>query len=78
MLGPLMGQFTEYRARRGDPGGWRSRGGSRHGRRHDYWWRPLPAVVLCYVFQVRDERLTEVYEYCDTALVERVLALPEG
>jgi hypothetical protein len=30
----------------------------------------------CYVFGVREGLLTEVIEYCDTALVERVLELP--
>jgi uncharacterized protein len=33
--------------------------------------------VYCYVFTVRDGRLIDVLEYCDTALVERVLELPE-
>jgi uncharacterized protein len=27
----------------------------------------------CFTFRVRDERITEVIEHCDTALVERVL-----
>jgi uncharacterized protein len=31
----------------------------------------------CYVFRVEGGRLAEVLEYCDTALVERVLALPK-
>ena len=32
--------------------------------------------AYCYVFTVRDGRLIDVLEYCDTALVERVLELP--
>jgi ketosteroid isomerase-like protein len=32
--------------------------------------------TYCYVFRVRDGRLTEVVEHCDTALVERVLEPP--
>jgi ketosteroid isomerase-like protein len=31
----------------------------------------------CYVFRVQNGRLVEVLEYCDTALVERVLDLPD-
>jgi uncharacterized protein len=37
---------------------------------------PYPQAY-CYVFRVEGGRLTEVLEYCDTALVERVLRLPE-
>jgi uncharacterized protein len=29
--------------------------------------------TYCFIFRVRDGRLTEVIEHCDTALVERVL-----
>ena len=32
--------------------------------------------AYCYVFTVRDGRLVDVLEYCDTSLVERVLELP--
>jgi uncharacterized protein len=32
--------------------------------------------TYCLIFRVRDGRLTEVVEYCDTALVERVLRPP--
>ncbi len=32
--------------------------------------------AYCYVFRVADGRIAEVLEYCDTALVERVLELP--
>jgi uncharacterized protein len=34
------------------------------------------AQAYCYVFRLQNGRLTEVLEYCDTALVERVLTLP--
>src|SRR3954454_1324243 len=30
-----------------------------------------------YIFRIRDGRITEVVEHCDTALVERVLELPQ-
>lgn len=33
--------------------------------------------AYCYVFRLQSGRITEVLEYCDTALVERVLALPD-
>ena len=78
MLGPLMGQFTEYRARAeeiladGDRVVVRATADAMTARGDPY------PQSYCYVFQVRDGRLTEVHEYCDTALVERVLALPEG
>jgi hypothetical protein len=32
--------------------------------------------AYCYVFRVAGGRIAEVLEYCDTALVERVLELP--
>lgn len=32
--------------------------------------------TYCFVFRVRDGRLTEVIEHCDTALVERALERP--
>jgi ketosteroid isomerase-like protein len=32
--------------------------------------------TYCYIFRVAGDRLTEVVEYCDTALVERVLEAP--
>jgi ketosteroid isomerase-like protein len=34
--------------------------------------------AYCYVFRVENGLLTEVLEYCDTALVERVLTLPSA
>jgi uncharacterized protein len=32
--------------------------------------------AYCYVFRIVDGRIAEVTEYCDTALVERVLERP--
>ncbi|OLF05772.1 hypothetical protein BLA60_35290 [Actinophytocola xinjiangensis] len=32
--------------------------------------------TYCYIFRVADRRITEVVEYCDTALTERVLDPP--
>lgn len=29
--------------------------------------------TYCFIFRIHDERITEVIEHCDTALVERVL-----
>lgn len=29
--------------------------------------------TYCFIFRLRDQRITEVIEHCDTALVERVL-----
>jgi ketosteroid isomerase-like protein len=32
--------------------------------------------TYCFVFRLRDGKLTEVIEHCDTGLVERVLEQP--
>jgi ketosteroid isomerase-like protein len=78
MLGPLMTQFTEYRARAeeiladGDSVVVRATADAT-----TTGGEPYPQSY-CYVFRVRDGLLTEVLEYCDTALVERVLVLPTG
>jgi ketosteroid isomerase-like protein len=32
--------------------------------------------TYCFIFRIRDGRITEVVEHCDTALVERVLDPP--
>jgi uncharacterized protein len=76
LLGPLMAQFSSYRS-------WPeeiladedrvvvlARAEARTCRDEDY------RQAYCYVFGVREGLLTEVIEYCDTALVERVLELP--
>jgi uncharacterized protein len=78
LLGPLMAQFAEYRVRaeeiiaEGDRVVVRAAAEARTVRGEDY------PQVYCYVFTVRDGKLIDVLEYCDTALVERVLELPGG
>jgi uncharacterized protein len=77
LLGPLMAQFA---------GGYRSEAdliladGDRvvvQARGHATTVGGEPyEQTYCYVFRVADGRLTEVVEYCDTALVERVLRRP--
>jgi ketosteroid isomerase-like protein len=32
--------------------------------------------IYCFIFRIADGQLAEVVEYCDTALVERVLDQP--
>jgi ketosteroid isomerase-like protein len=77
LLGPLMAQFADYRVRaeemiaEGDRVVVRAAAQARTVRGEDY------PQAYCYVFTVRDGRLIDVLEYCDTALVERVLELPE-
>lgn len=77
LLGPLMAQFAEYRVRAeeiiadGERVVVRARATATTVRGEDY------PQVYCYVFTVRDGQLIDVLEYCDTALVERVLELPE-
>jgi uncharacterized protein len=76
LLQPLMAQFAEYRASAeeiigdGDRVVVRARAHARTTAGEDY------PQAYCYVFRLRAGRLTEVLEYCDTALVERVLSLP--
>jgi uncharacterized protein len=78
LLGPLMAQFSEYRVRAqeiiaaGERVVVRARAEARTVRGDDY------PQAYCYVFTVRDGRLVDALEYCDTALVERVLELPAG
>ena len=78
LLAPLMAQFAEYRVRAveliadGERVVVRAEASARTVRGEDY------PQVYCYVFTVRDGRLLDVIEYCDTALVERVLELPAG
>jgi ketosteroid isomerase-like protein len=78
LLGPLMAQFAEYRVRaeemiaEGDRVVVRAEADAKTVRGEDY------PQAYCYVFTVRDGRLIDVLEYCDTALVERVLELPAG
>ncbi len=76
LLGPLMAQFSEYRVRaeeiiaEGERVVVRAAAEAKTVAGEDY------AQAYCYVFTVRGGRLIEVLEYCDTALVERVLELP--
>lgn len=78
LLGPLMAQFAEYRVRaeeiiaEGERVVVRARATATTTSGDDY------PQAYCYVFTVRDGRLIDVLEYCDTALVERVLELPES
>lgn len=76
LLAPLMAQFADYRASAeeiiadGDRVVVRATAEAR-----TVGGEPYPQAY-CYVFRVADGRLAEVIEYCDTALVERVLTLP--
>jgi ketosteroid isomerase-like protein len=73
LLRPLMAQFDDYRSdaslvlAEGDRVvvQARSRATTRRGDPYDQ--------TYCFIFRVREGRLTEVVEHCDTALVERVL-----
>jgi ketosteroid isomerase-like protein len=74
LLLPLMSQFAgEYRSEvdlilaDGDHVVVQSRGYATTKRGESYH------QTYCYIFKVADGRLTEVTEFCDTALVERVL-----
>jgi uncharacterized protein len=77
LLAPLMAQFADYSASAeeiiadGDRVVVRATAEAR-----TVSGEPYPQAY-CYVFRVADGRLAEVIEYCDTALVERVLTLPE-
>ncbi len=76
LLGPLMAQFDGYRSEAslvladGDRVVVQARGRATTKRGDPYH------QIYCYIFRVRDGRLTEVVEHCDTALVERVLEPP--
>lgn len=77
LLRPLMAQFDgDYRSEaeqiiaEGDRVVVRARGYATTKRGEPYH------QTYCFVFRVADGRLTEVVEYCDTALVERVLEPP--
>jgi uncharacterized protein len=76
LLIPLMGQFESYRSEAErviaaeDDVIVRARALARTKRGQDY------PQSYCYIFRVAHGQLTEVVEYCDTALVERVLKPP--
>lgn len=77
MLRPLMSQFADYRSRAdeiiaaGDRVIVRASAEATTTRGDAY------PQSYCYLFTVRNGQLTKVVEYCDTALVERVLKLPD-
>jgi uncharacterized protein len=76
LLQPLMAQFAEYRASadeiiaEGDRVIVRA-----HADATTVNGDPYPQAY-CYVFRLHEGLITEVMEYCDTALVERVLTIP--
>jgi uncharacterized protein len=78
LLGPLMAQFSGYRVSadeiiaEGERVVVRATADARTVGGEAY------PQSYCYVFTVRDGRLIDVLEYCDTALVERVLERPES
>ncbi|MET8776947.1 nuclear transport factor 2 family protein [Nocardia sp. NPDC004654] len=73
MLRPLMAQFSSYRLEadsivgEGDRVVVQARGHGITTRGETY------EQTYCMIFRVADGRLVEVVEYCNTALVERVL-----
>lgn len=76
LLRPLMAQFESYRSDTdliladGDRVMVQASGHGTTKRGQPY------EQTYCYIFRVVDGLLTEVIEYCDTALVERVLDHP--
>ncbi|MEU2039120.1 nuclear transport factor 2 family protein [Nocardia niwae] len=76
LLRPLMTQFTEYRSAaerivaEDDHVVVRARAQAVTTRGESY------DQTYCFVFRVADGKLREVVEYCNTALVERVLTRP--
>jgi len=76
LLRPLMAQFADYRSRAeeiiadGDRVVVRATAEATTTRGDAY------PQAYCFVFRVQNGRLADVLEYCDTALVERVLTLP--
>ncbi|MGY1867143.1 nuclear transport factor 2 family protein [Nocardia gipuzkoensis] len=76
LLRPLMAQFTEYRSTaelilaEDDRVVVRARAQAVTTRGETY------DQIYCFLFRVADGKLREVVEYCDTALVERVLTRP--
>ncbi|MGY1941014.1 MULTISPECIES: nuclear transport factor 2 family protein [Nocardia] len=76
LLRPLMAQFTAYRSTaelilaEDDRVVVRARAQAVTTRGETY------DQIYCFLFRVADGKLREVVEYCDTALVERVLTRP--
>jgi uncharacterized protein len=77
LLEPLMAQFASYRCRadeiivEGNNVVVRATADATTTRGEAY------PQAYCYIFRIANGRLAEVVEYCDTALVERVLTVPE-
>lgn len=76
LLQPLMAQFAEYRCRAEEIIADDERVVVRATAEATTTRGEAYPQAYCYVFRVQDGRITEVLEYCDTALVERVLTLP--
>jgi uncharacterized protein len=76
LTGPLMAQFASYRSEAdeiladGDRVVVRARSRAATKRGHPY------DQDYCFVFRVSGGKLTEVVEYCDSSLAERVLDPP--
>ena len=76
LLQPLMAQFADYRLRveeiitEGEVVVIRAQASATTIRGDAY------PQAYCYVFRIAGGQVAEVLEYCDTALVERVLELP--
>src|SRR3954453_872444 len=76
LLRPLMAQFESYRSEAGLILADGDRVVVQARRRPPTKRGGLSNQPYCYIFRVRDGRLTEVVEHCDTALVDRVLDRP--
>jgi len=76
LLQPLMAQFTAYRSRAEEIIADGDRVVVRATAEATTTGGEAYPQAYCYVFRVEKGRLTEVIEYCDTALVERVLTQP--
>jgi uncharacterized protein len=76
LLRPLMAQFADYRSRAEEIIADGERVVVRAIAEATTTAGESYPQAYCYVFQLQDGLITEVLEYCDTALVERVLTLP--
>jgi uncharacterized protein len=76
LLRPLMAQFADYRSRAEEIIADGDRVVVRATAEATTTGGDAYPQAYCFVFRVQNGRLTEVLEYCDTALVERVLTLP--
>jgi uncharacterized protein len=78
LLQPLMAQFADYRAHAQEIIADGDRVVVRASAEATTTAGDAYPQAYCYVFRLEDGRLTEVLEYCDTALVERVLTRPDA